>query len=113
MANILRRLWSEALSSDEAIDRSPINAAKLFERFVCGGRLILRGQHHAPVRRRKCDRPVWPARSLTTCGKGSHLIISRHTAIHLKVAQAQACATPQNNTATSCSGNKLIYSLPN
>src|SRR4029077_16744275 len=56
LRDILRLLSPKALSSDEAIDRSPINAAKPFERFMCGRRFTLRCQHHAPVGGRKCNR---------------------------------------------------------
>src|SRR5262249_42572852 len=58
LRNILRFLSSNALSPDKAIDRSPINAAKFLECFLCCWRFTLCGQHHAPVGRCKGDCPV-------------------------------------------------------
>src|ERR1041385_625917 len=45
-----------ALPSYETVDRAPVGATKLFERFLCCRRFTLRLQHYAPVRGRKRDR---------------------------------------------------------
>jgi hypothetical protein len=47
---IIRFLASSALSPDEAINRSPISAAKFFERFLCCRRFTLCREHHTPMR---------------------------------------------------------------
>src|SRR4029077_328520 len=85
-------------------------AAKLFKRLVCGGRLILRGPHHAPVRRRQRDWPDCSARCPTTCGQESHLIISRHTAIHGK-SRARPKPTPPCKITRSCPSAETNYTL--
>src|SRR6266567_6618495 len=50
LGQILCLLWPNTLSPHEAINRSPINAAELFERLLRRWRITLRLQHHAPVR---------------------------------------------------------------
>src|SRR5207245_10253273 len=50
LGNILRLCRSNALSPEEAVDRSPVHAAKFLERFVCSWRFSLRLKHHAPMR---------------------------------------------------------------
>src|SRR5205823_11445620 len=61
----------------------PVRAAKFFQRFLCSWRFALRLKHHAPVRRRKRDTTVLPARF--SRGRRSHLIrCSAHGTIQLK-----------------------------
>src|SRR5205823_9782861 len=61
----------------------PVRAAKFFQRFLCSWRFALRLKHHAPVRRRKRDTTVLPAR--TSRGRRSHLIrCSAHGTIQVK-----------------------------
>src|SRR5207253_10060108 len=63
LRNVLRLLWSKALSSDEAIHRSPISAAKVFQGLLCRGRFALRLQHHAPLSGGERDHPSLRSRS--------------------------------------------------
>src|SRR5439155_26813993 len=60
LGKIFRFLGSNALSPYETVNRSPISAAKFFQRLLRCGRLALRLQDHAPMSRRKCDRSVFP-----------------------------------------------------
>ena len=46
------------MSPNEAVNGSPVCAAKLFERFLCRRRVALRLQHYAPMRGGKCRRAV-------------------------------------------------------
>ncbi len=57
----------------------PINTTKLFERLVCGGRLILRGQHHAPMRGGKRNAAV-----ISNPGHRADLTIRGHVDIQPK-----------------------------
>src|SRR5437867_157027 len=66
LGEILCFFWPNALSLQEGKNRSPINAAKFFERLLCRGRLALRLQHHAPMRGRKRR----SALSLARIGRG-------------------------------------------
>src|SRR6266478_343768 len=50
LGEILRLLWSNTLSPYEAVNRSPISAAKLLQRFPCCWRFALRLKYHAPMR---------------------------------------------------------------
>src|SRR5215471_9408335 len=58
LCKILRLLWPGTLSPHEAINGSPIGAAKSFKRLLCRWRFTLRLQHQAPVRRGKRRRAV-------------------------------------------------------
>jgi len=53
--DLVEYLKSITLSPEKAINRSPVNAAKLFERFLCHRRLILCLQHQAPMSGSECD----------------------------------------------------------
>ena len=85
MRKVLRVRRSDPLSPDEAINGSPVCAAKLFERFLCCWRFALRLQHHAPVRRGKCRAviSIFVART-----QRRHAFLSRgHKTIELKFSQ--------------------------
>src|SRR5439155_1368211 len=58
LSKILGLLPHSALSSYEAINGSPVSAAKLLERRLCCWRWALRFHDHAPMRGGKRDRPV-------------------------------------------------------
>src|SRR5262249_34850293 len=58
LRKILRFLRPRPLSAHKAIDRSPINAAKFFECFLCRWRFTLCLQHDAPVRGSKRRRAM-------------------------------------------------------
>src|SRR5439155_21482811 len=58
LSEVLSVRWPNPLSPDEAINRSPIHAAKFFERSLCRGRFPLCLQHHAPMRGCKRDASV-------------------------------------------------------
>src|SRR6266699_5530896 len=49
LGEIFGFLGAEALPPHETVNRSPIRAAKFFERFLRCGRWTLRGEHHTPV----------------------------------------------------------------
>src|SRR5262245_15376891 len=53
LSKILRFLWCSAFSPDEAINRSPVGAAKFFQRLLSRWRLPLCFKDHAPVGGRK------------------------------------------------------------
>src|SRR5207247_40710 len=63
LRNILRLLSSKAHSSDEAIDKSPISAAKVVQGLLCRGRFALRLQHLGPLSGGKRDHPSLRSRS--------------------------------------------------
>src|SRR5947199_262069 len=84
LREILRLLWPNPLSPHEAIDGSPISAAKFFERFLCRWRFNLCLQHDAPMCRRKRDTTLLSRNCWTNAGQRSHLILRRHTAIKVK-----------------------------
>src|SRR4029453_18179429 len=73
LCEIFRLFRSNALSSYETINRTPIRAAKSLEFFLCRRRLPLCLQHHAPVRSSKRR----AAMSSVDRGPRSHLIFSR------------------------------------
>src|SRR5260370_98246 len=56
LSEILRLLWPNTLPPHEAINGSPVSAAKTFQRLLGRRRFTLCLQHHAPVRSGKCDR---------------------------------------------------------
>src|SRR3954469_11802770 len=58
LGNILCLFGPETLPPHEGINGSPIGAAKLLECYLCRGRIILRGQHQAPVGGRKRRRAL-------------------------------------------------------
>src|SRR5262249_40660162 len=58
LSEIFRLFRSNALSSYEPINRSPISAAKFFQCRLCCWGFTLRRQHHAPARGSKRDRAV-------------------------------------------------------
>src|SRR4029453_5060607 len=92
LRKILCLRWANALSSEEAINGSPIGATKLFKRFLCRGRFALRLHHHAPVRGGK-RRRTWISANRT---QRRHVILSGgHMAIELK--------TPAEIKPGSCS----------
>src|SRR5947208_12311699 len=49
LGEIFRFLGADALPPHETVKRSPIRAAKFFERRFCCWRWTLRGEHHTPV----------------------------------------------------------------
>ena len=69
LGNILCFLGGSTLSLHEAVNRSPINAAEVFERFLCRGRFTLRLYDDAPVRAGKLRRPFLYAGTGMICGK--------------------------------------------
>jgi len=82
LREILRLLWPNPLSPHEAIDGSPISAAKFFERFLCRWRFALRFKHYAPVRGSKGHCAV--LRASDKRGQRTHFIIGTHAAIKVK-----------------------------
>src|SRR6266496_5219118 len=58
LSKIFRFLRLNALSPNEAINRSPISAAKFFERRLCCWCWTLRLQHHTPVSCSEGDRTI-------------------------------------------------------
>jgi hypothetical protein len=81
LGKILCLRWANALSSEEAINGSPISATKLFKRLLRRWRFALRLYHHAPVGGGKRRRTLISA-SRT---QRRHVILSGgHIAIELK-----------------------------
>src|SRR5207253_10720324 len=102
LSEILRLLWRNALSPHETKDGSPIHAAKLFQCFFSRRGFALRFQHHAPVRRRKRDRPPAGAGRISAypCQR-RHFISRAHATIQVRTCSKIKPALPQVALALS------------